>query len=267
MQPAVLTIAGSDPSGGAGIQADLKTFHHFGAYGMAAVTLLTVQNTVAISSVRVLDPDFVMAQIAAVLEDIPPRAAKTGALGSPEIVDALTMMAPKFEFPLVVDPVFSSGGGKTFLDEDAIRLFRRALISRAYLVTPNVPEAEILAEREIHDVRGMEQAAVSIGKLGAKHVLVKGGHLPGEASTDVLYTDGSLHRFTAARIPSQQGHGTGCVLSAAITAMLAHGMALGPAVQRAKSYLTRALETAPQLGRGKGPLNLFAVPENSPRGG
>ncbi len=262
MIPTALSIAGSDPSGGAGIQADLKVFHHFGAYGMAAVTLLTVQNTAGITSVRVLDPDIVTAQVKALLDDIPPTAAKTGALGSPEIVDALVMLAPRFTFPLVVDPIIGASSGPTFLDADAIQLLRQSLLRHAYLVTPNIPEARVLSEREVHDARTMELAATSIAKLGAKNVLIKGGHLTDETSTDVLYTDGAVHRLPAARIPGAQPHGTGCVLSAAITAMLARGHALGPAVQRAKAFLSKAIETAPALGRGAPPVNLFAIVGN-----
>ena len=253
-----LTIAGSDPSGGAGIQADLKTFHQFQTYGMSVITLLTVQSTVTVDAVRVLDPDFVTAQLKAVITDIPPHAAKTGALGSAELIDAISSRAERFEFPLVVDPVMISKHGAILLDADGQYMRRRRLLPLAYLVTPNIPEAEQLSERSIDSIAGMERAAVSIGKLGAKHVLLKGGHLENEA-TDVLLYAGEVIRLPSERIETDQTHGTGCVYSAAITALLARGMKLPPAVELAKRFVHEAIRTAPGLGRGKGPINLLAA--------
>ena len=253
-----LTIAGSDPSGGAGIQADLKTFHQFQTYGMSVITLLTVQSTVTVDAVRVLDPDFVTAQLKAVITDIPPHAAKTGALGSAELIDAISSRAERFEFPLVVDPVMISKHGAILLDADGQYMLRRRLLPLAYLVTPNIPEAEQLSERSIDSIAGMERAAVSIGKLGAKHVLLKGGHLENEA-TDVLLYAGEVIRLPSERIETDQTHGTGCVYSAAITALLARGMKLPPAVELAKRFVHEAIRTAPGLGRGKGPINLLAA--------
>lgn len=258
MVPCSLTIAGSDPSGGAGLQADLKTFHQFHSYGMSVVTLLTVQNTKSVELVRVMDPDFVLQQLKAVLSDIPPHAAKTGALGSAEVVDALSMRAESFNFPLVLDPVMISKHGSPLLDPDAVRVLKRQLMPFAYLATPNIPEAEQLSERNISDIAGMERAAVTISKLGAKSVLIKGGHLQDEA-TDVLYYDKQFVRFPAARVDTPHTHGTGCVFSAVITAQLARQVGLIQAVKTAKSYIHRAIETSPQLGQGNGPVNFFAV--------
>lgn len=252
-----LTIAGSDPSGGAGLQADLKTFHQHRCYGMSVVTLLTVQNTKSVEQVRILDADFVVAQLKAVLDDIPPHAAKTGALGSAENVDALLSRASRFEFPLVVDPVMVSKHGSRLIEPDAVELIQRKLLPLTYLVTPNLAEAELLSERNIESVAQMERAAQSIAKLGPTHVLIKGGHLEDQA-TDVLFTGGQLHRFPAPRIESVHTHGTGCVYSAAITARLAYHQPVLEAVRDAKQFLTRAIEQAPGLGGGYGPIQMLA---------
>lgn len=257
--PPTLTIAGSDPSGGAGIQADLKTFHQHLTYGMSVVTLLTVQNTKGVEAVQVLDPNFVLQQLKAVLSDIPPRATKTGALGSAEVVDAISLRAEKLDGPLIVDPVMISKHGHALLDKDAAEVLRKQLLPFAYLVTPNIPEAEMLSEREIKDVASMERAAQSIAKLGPKNVLIKGGHLEHEA-TDVLVIEREPHRFPASRIESMNTHGTGCVLSAAITSQLAHGQNLLEAVKRAKAFITEAIRTAPEhIGSGVGPVNMHAI--------
>ena len=257
MQPVALTIAGSDPSGGAGIQADLKTFHQHGVYGMAAITLLTVQNTRTVEAVYVMEPNVVLQQIKTVLSDIAPNAVKSGALGGPEIVDAVSMAAEKFEFPFVVDPVMISKHGKPLLDDDGKRVLRKQLVPLAYLIMPNIAEAQELSEYEIKDVAAMEKAAVSISKLGAKNVLIKGGHLSDEA-TDVLYCDKQIYRFPAPHIVSTNTHGTGCVYSAAVTAQLARKNGLLQSVKAAKEYIARAIETAPELGGGVGPVNIFA---------
>src|SRR5689334_15670964 len=185
MPPVALTIAGSDPSGGAGIQADLKTFHQFGVYGEAVVTLLTVQNTTRVSRVEPMDPDLVREQLNAVLEDIPPRAAKTGALGSAEVVRVIAECAASFGFPLVVDPVMISKHGHALLAPDAIDAIRKELLPRASLITPNLPEAEALAGFAIRSLDDLRRAACRIRQLGAGSVLVKGGHAEGPA-TDVL---------------------------------------------------------------------------------
>jgi len=256
--PAVaLTIAGSDPSGGAGIQADLKTFHQLGVYGEAVITLITVQNTVALECVECLPAVLVLHQLRAVLDDIPPVAAKTGALGNRAIVEAIACAACDFRFPLVVDPVLVSQHGRALAEHEALPAIREQLVPRASLLTPNLAEAEALTGLEVRDLAGMHKAARRLHEMGAKAVLVKGGHLEGDA-VDVLYTTGLTREFRAPRIPTRHTHGTGCTYSAAITAELAMGALLEEAVSRAKMFVTEAIRSAPGLGRGSGPLNHHA---------
>jgi len=267
-----LTIAGSDPSGGAGIQADLKTFHQFGVYGMSVLTLLTVQNTCRVSAVEMLSAQFVLDQLDAVLEDLPPHAAKTGALGSREVIEAIADRAAHFAFPLVVDPVMISKHGAPLLQEDARAVLARRLLPHAFLVTPNVHEAMALAGKEFSGSASLraslssslpaflssvlEDAARAIADLGPKAVLIKGGHLVADA-TDLLYAEGRFHSFPGKRIETPHTHGTGCTYSAAITAGLAQGASLLEAVSAAKQFITRAIETNPGLGHGFGPVNHF----------
>jgi hydroxymethylpyrimidine/phosphomethylpyrimidine kinase len=245
--PVALTIAGSDPSGGAGIQADLKTFHQFGVYGEAVLTLITVQNTAMVSRVEMLPEDLVLEQIAAVLADIPPQAAKTGALGTPAMVRAVARAAATFSFRLVVDPVMVSkhgaplGGGAW---ED--------LLPHAALVTPNLPEAEALT-----GTADLRAAAVRLVEMGARAALIKGGHSDGDA-LDLLYDGVEFTEFPAPRIDTRHTHGTGCTYSAAITAGLASGLPLRDAVARAKRFITEAIRTNPGLGAGCGPVNHHA---------
>ena len=257
MTPVALTIAGSDPSGGAGIQADLKTFHQFGVYGEAAITLLTVQNTLGVARVECVPAALVIEQVRAVVADIPPRAAKTGALGSAEIVEALAELAEEFDFPLVVDPVMAGSDGAPLVSADARRTIATRLLPRAFLVMPNLDEASALTGIEVKSVEAMREAAARLCTMGARAALVKGGHLKG-AATDVLYADGAWREFTAPRVETRHTHGTGCTYSAAVTAALACGNPLEDAVARAKEYITNAIRTAPGLGRGRGPLNHHA---------
>ncbi len=254
--PVALTIAGSDPSGGAGIQADLKTFHQFGVYGEAVITLITVQNTVNVERVECLDPELVLAQLRAVAADIPPRAAKTGALGNAGLVRAIAR--EPFDFPLVVDPVMISKHGAPLMAEGAREALVAELLPRAFLVTPNVPEAESLAGFEVRDVDGMKRAAERIAELGARNVLIKGGHLEGRA-VDLLFAGGRFHQMAADRVDTRHTHGTGCTYSAAITAELAKGSTLAHAAAHAKRFITEAIRTNPGLGRGSGPVNHFAA--------
>jgi hydroxymethylpyrimidine/phosphomethylpyrimidine kinase len=256
--PVALTIAGSDPSGGAGIQADLKTFHQFGVYGASVITLLTVQNSTQVASVDPLDAGYVERQLEAVLEDIPPQAAKTGALGSAAVVEAIARQAEQFTFPLVVDPVMISKHGTPLLDAGARQALIKKLLPCAFVVTPNAPEAAALAGIEIDSQPAMKEAARRIAALGPRAVLIKGGHLSGDA-TDVLYCQDRFELFTSPRIDSKNTHGTGCTYSAAITAELAKGTALPEAIARAKRFITRAIATAPGLGHGCGPVNHFAA--------
>jgi hydroxymethylpyrimidine/phosphomethylpyrimidine kinase len=257
MKPVALTIAGSDPSGGAGIQADLKTFHQFGVYGMSVITLVTVQNTQSVTAVELIAPGLVDAQLEAVLDDIPPDAAKTGALGGADIIEAVARQAAAFRFPLVVDPVMISKHGQPLLAEDARAALIERLLPAAFLVTPNLQEAGVLAGMDVHDLASMEEAARRIAAQGAASVLVKGGHLAGNA-TDVLYYGGAFHRFTGPRVETRHTHGTGCTYSAAITAGLAQGLPLLQAIETAKRFITLAIQSGPALGRGCGPVNHHA---------
>jgi hydroxymethylpyrimidine/phosphomethylpyrimidine kinase len=257
--PVALTIAGSDPSGGAGLQADLKAFHRHGTYGMAVATLLTVQNTRTVSDVRILEPAFVLAQLDAVLADIPPHAAKTGALGNAAVIEAVASRAAHFPFPLVVDPVMVSKHGMPLIADDAVDALVARLLPHAALVTPNLAEAERLTGLGVRDAAGMERAARAIAAMGPRHVLVKGGHLEGDAM-DLLWSDGRATALAAPRIASMHTHGTGCVLSASIAARLARGEAMADAVAGAKRFVRDAIAGAPGLGGGCGPVDLFADP-------
>jgi hydroxymethylpyrimidine/phosphomethylpyrimidine kinase len=253
-----LSIAGSDPSGGAGLQADLKTFHRLGVYGEAVVTLITVQNTQGVTRVDVMAPDLVLEQIHAVCCDIPPHAAKIGALGNRAVVEAVAAAAQAFTFPLVIDPVMISKHGARLMDQEGERTIAARLIPRAFLLTPNLEEATVLAGFPVTDIASMRKAAEKLASLGAKNVLIKGGHLQGDP-VDVLFEpEHGFREFPGTRIATAHTHGTGCTYSAAITAELAKGVDLRAAIARAKEFITRAIESAPGLGTGTGPLNHHA---------
>lgn len=224
---------------------------------MAAITLLTVQNTRRVSAVDVLSPELVEAQVREALEDIPPGAAKTGALGNEKIVRMLARLAEEFNFPLVVDPVMISKHGHALLTEAARRALAESLLPRAYLVTPNLQEAAELSGISVRDVESMERAAEKIISLGARGALIKGGHLEGDA-VDVLRFGNETVLLTSPRVETRHTHGTGCVYSACITAELAKGNLTKDAVAAAKEFITRAIATAPGLGQGSGPVNHFA---------
>lgn len=255
--PAALTIAGSDPSGGAGIQADLKTFHQCRVYGEAVITLLTVQNTTRVSRVMCLPPDLVVEQIEAVVSDIVPRAAKTGALGDAGIIRAVAAAAADFRFPLVIDPVMISKHGASLLSAEASAVLVSELLPHGFLVTPNLPEAEALTGLSVTDRTSMIAAARLIASRGPQAVLMKGGHLPGEAE-DLLYIGDTEHWFSGTRYDTPHTHGTGCTYSAAICAYLAHGSDLVEAVGLAKRFIDEAIRTNPGLGNGSGPVNHWA---------
>ncbi len=258
MIPVALTIAGSDPSGGAGIQADIKTFHQFGVYATSVLTLVTVQNTQGVRAVELLSAELVGAQLDAVLEDIPPRAAKTGALGDRSIISAVARRAAGFDFPLVVDPVMISKHGLPLMAESACAALVAELLPHATLVTPNLHEAGVLADMPVSDLNSMEEAARRIAALGSSAVLIKGGHLAGDA-VDVLYWNKEVRHFTSPRVETRHTHGTGCTYSAAITAGLAQGLALPQAIERAKKFITLAIQSHPGLGHGCGPVNHHVV--------
>ena len=257
VKPVALTIAGSDPSGGAGLQADLKTFHQFGVYGMSVVTLLTVQNTERVDAVEPLDPRLVREQLEAVVSDIPPQAAKTGALGTSGIITIVAEAFRRLPFPLVVDPVMISKHGAALIAEDARETLIRDLLPLAFLVTPNLHEAAALAGIPVTGPAGMQEAARRIAGLGPQAVLVKGGHLTGDA-LDVLYYQGEIRTFSARRVDTKNTHGSGCTYSAAITAGLAKGSDLEAAIEIAKRYITRAIAESPGLGKGCGPVEHHA---------
>lgn len=254
-----LSIAGSDPSGGAGLQADLKTFHRIGVYGEAVVTLITVQNTRGVTRVEVLAPDLVLEQIHAVCSDIPPHAAKIGALGNQAVVEAVASAARTFTFPLVIDPVMISKHGAPLIEKAAQQALAACLIPRAFLLTPNLEEATVLAGFSVSDIASMREAAEKLVSLGAKNVLIKGGHLDADVAVDVLFEpQHGFHEFSTPRIATRHTHGTGCTYSAAITAELAKGARLRDAIGKAKEFITAAIRTAPGLGSGTGPLNHHA---------
>jgi len=253
-----LSIAGSDPSGGAGIQADVKTFHQFGVYGEAVVTLITVQNTLGVERVECLPPDLVAQQIRAVLDDIPPQAIKLGALGNAAIIEAVAGALEHSNVPLVIDPVMISKHGAPLLATDAVDAFKQLLLRRASLITPNLPEAAALTGRTVDTPEQMASAAEALMNAGARAVLIKGGHLAGSHANDLLLVQDGEHWLEQERIETRHTHGTGCTYAAAITAELSRGASLIQAVDRAKRFVTNAIQTAPDLGKGAGPLNHLA---------
>lgn len=258
MKPVALSIAGSDPSGGAGIQADLKTFHQFGVYGEAVITLLTVQNTQRVSRVEVMPPELVEQQIRAVLEDIPPGAVKTGALGNAAMIQAVAALAQEIPAPLVVDPVMISKHGAALIAEQARTALLEDLLPRATLITPNLHEAAALWGSPVETLEQMHQAADALFARCGCAVLVKGGHLEGDA-IDLLRDSEGFRTYTSPRFETVHTHGTGCTYSAAITASLARGLALRDAVAAAKTFIAEAIRTNPGLGGGSGPVNHHAA--------
>lgn len=260
MTHVVLTISGSDPSGCAGMQADLKTFQQHGVFGTSVLSLLTVQNTLGVDAIQLLDVDFVLQQLQAVMNDLPPKAAKTGALGGPEIIRAIAARAEHWEFPLVVDPVMISKHGAPLIDESAVDAVVHYLLPVAYLLTPNRYEAARMTGMPTRTVSDLIRAAEAIGQKGARRVLVKGGGGTRSEATDVLWCDGEVHLFDAVRWATPHTHGSGCVYSAAITARLARGEDVVTAVTHAKSFVSEAIRTAPGIGHGQGPLNLQVSP-------
>lgn len=256
--PIALTIAGSDPSGGAGLQADLKTFHQHQVYGMAVVSLLTVQSTRGVARVEVLPAELVGAQLDHLLADITPGAVKTGALGSAELIEAVAARAQGRPWPLVVDPVMVSKHGHPLLAPEAAAAVAARLAPVAFLLTPNGPEAEALLGRPVRSLAQAREAAVALAQLGPRNVLVKGGHLEGDTAVDVLNAGGVLHELAAPRVDSPHTHGTGCTLSAAITARLACGDDVVTAVRLARAWLLEALRQPPAVGGGIGPVGHLA---------
>ncbi len=255
--PKALTIAGSDSGGGAGIQADLKTFSAYRVFGLSVITAVTAQNSVGVQGVENLSPAFVAQQLRSVLEDFGVDAAKCGMLSVAPIIEAVAGVLGEHPIDkLVVDPVMVAKAGDALLQPDAVAALIRRILPLALVVTPNLPEAEVLSGITVSSRDEMEEAARRIGKLGARHVLVKGGHLKGDA-VDILWNGREMTAFQVPRIESSNTHGTGCTLSAAIAAGLAKGRPLGEAVREAKAYVTKAIREGFALGRGVGQLRHF----------
>jgi len=261
MMKIALTIAGSDSGGGAGVQADLKTFHQFGVFGTSVLVAVTAQNTRGVRGVHPIPVDVVQQQLDAVADDLFPAAVKTGMLATSKLVETVARAIQDRRFPnYVLDPVMVATSGDRLLDVDAEQSVAHHLVPLATLVTPNVEEAEILARVAIETVEHMEHAARALVRMGAHAALIKGGHLPGDEVVDVLAVAGrdDVRSFRRPRIDSTSTHGTGCTLSSAITAALALGRELDDAVQVGLQFVHRAIATAPGLGSGHGPLNHFA---------
>ncbi|MFN2397540.1 MAG: bifunctional hydroxymethylpyrimidine kinase/phosphomethylpyrimidine kinase [Gemmatimonadaceae bacterium] len=255
-----LTIAGSDSGGGAGIQADLKTFHRFGVYGVSAVTAITAQNTLGVAKWVAVTPDMVRAQIDAIATDLRPRATKTGMLANRRIVAVVACSISEHRLsPYVLDPVMVATSGDILLDDAALAGIRRDLVPLADIVTPNLDEASILLGSPVRDVGAMELAARHLFSLGARGALVKGGHLAGDRVIDVFFDGTQVDLFERPKLDTRHTHGTGCTLSAAIAANLALGHDLRTAVTSSLDFVHAAIATAPGLGSGHGPLNHFAT--------
>ncbi|MBN2538506.1 MAG: bifunctional hydroxymethylpyrimidine kinase/phosphomethylpyrimidine kinase [Deltaproteobacteria bacterium] len=254
----VLTIAGSDSGGGAGIQADLKTITALGGFGMSVITALTAQNTLGVHGIHEIPIDFIEKQFDAVATDIGVDAAKTGMLSSSEIMRTVAGKIKEYRIKkLVVDPVMVAKGGAMLIKQEAKKTLIEELLPLACVITPNVPEAEELTGMEIMTVEDMKKAAKDIHRMGAKNVFVKGGHMSGDA-LDILYDGVDFHEFTSERIDTKNTHGTGCTTSAAIATGLAQGMDVYEAVKRAKEYITVAIKYSISIGKGHGPTNHMA---------
>jgi hydroxymethylpyrimidine/phosphomethylpyrimidine kinase len=257
MNGRVLIVAGSDSGGGAGIQADIKTVTMLGAFAATAITALTAQNTEGVFGVLPIDPAFIRQQMEVVLDDIGADAVKTGMLHDEGVIDTVASVLEEraASVPLVLDPVMVAKGGAPLIEMDAIDALKRRLIPRAAVLTPNLPEAEILCGQAIADVSAMREAALQLLALGCRAVLLKGGHLDGDTIHDLLASASGIREWQSPRIDTRHTHGTGCTLASAIAAGLAQGMAVEAAVERARDYVQRAIASAPGFGRGHGPLD------------
>jgi hydroxymethylpyrimidine/phosphomethylpyrimidine kinase len=258
MVRSVLIIAGSDSSAGAGIQADLKTCAALGVYGTTSITALTAQNTLGVTAIHEVPPEFVAAQIDAVEDDIRPDAVKTGMLANAAIIEVVAAKVKEHALPFVViDPVMVAKSGDRLLREDALRAMRERLIPLADVLTPNIPEAEDLVGHTVRSDEEVRKAARELVALGARNVVVKGGHREGGTVVDVLYDGRNFHEFKSPRIETTSTHGTGCTFASAIAAFLALQEDIPDAVRHAKEYLTDALKRAESIGHGHGPVNHF----------
>jgi hydroxymethylpyrimidine/phosphomethylpyrimidine kinase len=253
-----LTIAGSDSSGGAGIQADLKTFAAHGVYGLSAITAVTAQNTLGVTALEAISAELVAAQIEAVVSDIGVDSAKTGMLPNAAVVEAVAAAVLDLDIPLlVVDPVMIATSGDTLTSDEAVAAMKAELVPRALVVTPNIPEAEVLAGISITGHDDQRAAAKRIVELGAAAAIVKGGHLDTDPIIDLLYDGSGFFALPVQRVDARSTHGTGCTFAAAIAAQLALGAGLKEATRAAQQYVAGALRSAPSLGRGHGPMDHF----------
>lgn len=258
MKGRVIIIAGSDCSGGAGIQADIKSVTCLGGYAATAITALTIQNTTGVFDVLGIAPELIVQQATVTIDDIGADAIKTGMLHSVPVIDAVAQfIQTKCDgIPVVVDPVMISQSGSRLLNEDAVEALISKMVPCATVLTPNIPEAEVLSGMKIANEEDMITAAHKIGELGAQSVLIKGGHAEGDKIVDILWRhDGDVEGFEGDRIPSENNHGTGCSLASSIATGLAQGMGLSDSVARARAYVREAIRTAPDYGKGNGPLN------------
>lgn len=262
--PTALTIAGSDSGGGAGIQADIKTFSALGVFATSVITAVTAQNTLGVCGIQAISPEIVQSQLEAVLDDIPVDAIKIGMLQNQDIVEVVSQTIDKYQpHHVILDPVMISTSGAKLLEDKTIESIVRLLFSRTTLITPNIDEAAFLSDRSIHSEEDMQEAGCRLVSMGCRAVLLKGGHLEGNERTDYLFsTNTPPLRFSTSAIDTQNTHGTGCTLSSAITAYLAQGKPLQTAILEAKKYITTALQSGVdvKIGKGKGPLNHFFAP-------
>lgn len=256
--PCTLTIAGTDPTGGAGVQADLKTFQELKSYGMSVITSVVAQNTTGVQDVHHIPLSMIESQLDSVIDDIPVHAFKTGMIANIDMMKIVKEKMSLMDAPYVMDPVMVTTSGDTLIDEEARLFLRDELLPLTTIVTPNIPEAEHILNREIKTIEDMKKAAKDIViTYGAGAALVKGGHIEGDA-TDFLYDGSQWHTYSVQRIDTNNTHGTGCTLSAAITAFLSQGQSLPKAVELAKAYVTTAIQHSLNIGHGSGPTNHFA---------
>jgi hydroxymethylpyrimidine/phosphomethylpyrimidine kinase len=256
--PCVLTVAGSDSGGGAGIQADLKTFTALKVHGMTAITALTAQNTLGVQSVEAVSADFVRAQMEAVISDIGVSAVKTGMLANADIVHAVSDCLEKYSITsYFLDPVIASESGQALLSPEGLEAMKAELFPKALVITPNIAEAELLTGMTIETQDDMARAAVALFDLGPGYVLLTGGHLPGHQAVDMLYDGIGIHPFVADKLDAPNNHGTGCTFTAALTAYYAKGFEIGEAIVKAKFFVHNALLSGLDIGEGPGPVNPF----------
>lgn len=253
-----LTIAGSDSGGGAGIQADIKTFQELGVFGTSVLTALTAQNTVGVHGIYEVTPSFVKQQLEAVLTDLPVRAIKTGMLFSQDIIHTVADTLRHYRIPLIVDPVMIAKGGQSLLQDCAVEAMIQKLLPITTVCTPNIPEAEVLTGLTIRNDQEIEQAANMIINMGVQCVVIKGGHLSGEDATDTVFLPDMKFTMTTPRFQTKDTHGTGCTFSAAITANMAKGLPLKKAIIESKRFIQLAISNPLHIGKGHGPTNHFA---------